>query len=209
MVLQRFRPPRHLLVMASPAGGFSGLSDAELIRAARRDPAAFEALFVRHAGALRHWLFAQTGDADAAHDLLAETFAQAWRGRGRFRGEDDRAGTAWLYGIARNLLFGHYRRGRVETSGRKRLGIRTEIRDDGALDELQARIDARQLSHGVQEAFAGLTDEQRRAIGYRVIGELSYEEVAVQLDCTPATARSHVFRGLQTLRAALNKGVRA
>jgi RNA polymerase sigma-70 factor (ECF subfamily) len=185
------------------------LSDAELIRAARHDPAAFEALFVRHAGALRSWLFAQTGDAGAAQDLLAETFAQAWRGRARFRGEDDRAGVAWLYGIGRNLLFQHYRRGRIETSGRQRLGIRTDIRDDGGLDELQARIDARQLSPGVREAFAELTEEQQRAIAYRVIDELSYEEVAVQLDCAPATARSHVFRGLRTLRTALNKGVRA
>jgi RNA polymerase sigma factor (sigma-70 family) len=195
--------------MGRVSGDFAAHNDSELIRASRSNPAAFEMLFERHAAALRGWLFAQTKNAEASHDLLAETFAQAWRGRRRFRGDDDRSGTAWLYGIARNLLHQHYKRGRVETAGRGRLGINTDIRDDGGIEELQARIDAHELSPWVRQAFAELTPEQQRAIGYRVIDELSYEEVAAQLDCTPTTARSHVFRGLQSLRTAISKGVRA
>ncbi|MGH9305187.1 MAG: RNA polymerase sigma factor [Acidimicrobiales bacterium] len=56
-----------------------------------------------------------------ANDLLAETFAQAWRSRGGFSGEDPNAGAAWIYGIARNLLHQHYKRGQVETASRRRL----------------------------------------------------------------------------------------
>ena len=71
--------------MERPTKPFAHMSDADLIRAARRQPAAFEELFERHAMLLRTWLFAQTGDAGVANDLVGETFAQAWRGRRRFQ----------------------------------------------------------------------------------------------------------------------------
>jgi RNA polymerase sigma factor (sigma-70 family) len=180
-------------------------SDAELIRAARRDPAAFETLFDRHAMVLRQWLFAQTSDAMAAQDLLAETFAQAWRGAPRFRGEDEGSGIAWLYGIARHLVHQYYRRGRVETAGRRRLAMETPPATDGGLDDLSTRLDARDLSPVVREAFAMLPPDQRRAIGYRIVDQLSYEEVGLRLDCSPTTARTRVFRGLRTLRTAIAK----
>lgn len=166
----------------------------------------FEELFVRHAMPLRQWLFAQTGDVGVAHELLAETFAQAWRGRRRFRGEGERAGGAWLYGIARNLVFQHRSRGRVESAARRRLSMATASSHDGGIEELAGRIDARELAPVVREAFAELTVEQRRAIDYRVVGELSYEEVAVRLDCSTVTARTRVFRGLETLRCVIAKG---
>ena len=55
--------------MEHPTKPFAEQSDVELIRAARREPAAFEALFERHAPALRQWLFTQTGNAAVSHDL--------------------------------------------------------------------------------------------------------------------------------------------
>jgi DNA-directed RNA polymerase specialized sigma24 family protein len=47
-----------------------------------------------------------------------------------------------LYGIARNLLVQHYRRGRVETAARKRLGIACPAPHDDDLDAILARLDA-------------------------------------------------------------------
>jgi RNA polymerase sigma-70 factor (ECF subfamily) len=60
-------------------------SDAELLRAARSDPAAFRELYERHAVQIHRFHLRRTRDADAAHDLTAETFAQAWLSRRRFR----------------------------------------------------------------------------------------------------------------------------
>jgi len=192
--------------MDRPAPATSRLSDAELLAAARRDPGAFEVFMQRHAALLDRWLAAQTRDEAAAHELMAETFAQAWLGLRRFRGEDAGAGAAWLYGIARNLLRQHYRRGRLETSARQRLGMSMPTVHEDAAEEIASRIDARELAPAVREAFAELSADQRRAIAYRVIDELSYEEVAAQLACTTTTARSRVFRGLRTLRATVARG---
>src|SRR3954467_10741839 len=77
-------------------------TDAELIRAAGSEPAAFGELYERHAAAVFAW--AARRARHLAADLTAETFAQAWLSRRRFR--DRRSGSAlpWLLGIAENLL---------------------------------------------------------------------------------------------------------
>src|SRR5215831_6616953 len=79
-------------------------TDVELLHAARTDSAAFRALYERHATAVHSFQLRRSGDREAAYDLTAETFAQAWLSRFRFR--DEAAGSArpWLMTIARNVL---------------------------------------------------------------------------------------------------------
>ena len=98
-------------------------TDAELIKAARTDAAAFRELYDRYAGQVHGYHLRRTHDPHAAHDLTAETFAQAWLARRRFR---DRAGGLagpWLYGIARNLLAQSVRRRRIELAACERIGL--------------------------------------------------------------------------------------
>lgn len=181
-------------------------SDVELLRAARADPRAFEIFVEQHAMLLLRWLSAQTSDNATARELLAEAFAQAWLGVRRFRGGDQGSGSAWLFGIARNLLRQHRRRGRLEDAARRRLGITAPRSHDDEAEQIFERIDAHQLAPVLREAFSELTPAQQRAVSYRVLDELSYEEIAARLNCTTTTARSRVFRGLRTLRATVAKG---
>jgi RNA polymerase sigma-70 factor (ECF subfamily) len=182
-------------------------SDVALIRASRREPAAFERLFERHAMPMQQWLLAQTGDPAIAHELLAETFAQAWRGAGRFIGRDEGSGAAWLYGIARNLLRRYYRDRSVQARARARLEIATEVVYEDDVHLIDCCLDARDLAPSVRAAFDELTSQQREAIRFRVIEEMSYDEVARELSCSAVTARTRVFRGLAALRAAVDRGV--
>src|SRR5438552_8238200 len=64
-------------------------TDAELIVAARTSEAAFRQLYDRYAERVHRYQLRRTGHADAALDLTAETFAQAWISRERFRDEAD------------------------------------------------------------------------------------------------------------------------
>jgi RNA polymerase sigma factor (sigma-70 family) len=178
-------------------------SDTDLVRAARSDPAAFEALFDRHAARLRGWLMAQVGDLGVANDLLAETFCQAWLGRRRFRGKEPDEGAHWLYGIARNLLRQHYRRNRVETAGRRRLQVEVPRLEDGA-DEAISRIDAKAQRGRLRGALRELPPDQQEAIAYRVVGELSYRELAAVTTSSEQNARARVSRGLRTLKTMMN-----
>jgi DNA-directed RNA polymerase specialized sigma24 family protein len=77
---------------------------------ARGDADSFAEFYRRHARHLAGRLMWATGDAEAAADLTAETFAAALAGRKRYR--PDRAAPAiWLYGIAAHKLTDWRRRG--------------------------------------------------------------------------------------------------
>jgi DNA-directed RNA polymerase specialized sigma24 family protein len=71
-------------------------SDAELLVAARTDASAFRELYERYAERIYGYHLRRSQDSDAAHDLTAETFAQAWIVRGRFRDEAGGSAGPWL-----------------------------------------------------------------------------------------------------------------
>jgi RNA polymerase sigma-70 factor (ECF subfamily) len=60
-------------------------TDAQLLAAARTSAVAFRELYERHAAAIHRFHQARTRDEEAALGLTAETFAQAWLLRTRFR----------------------------------------------------------------------------------------------------------------------------
>src|SRR5947207_1404087 len=101
-------------------------TDADLLAAARTDASAFRAFYDRYAERIYRYHLRRAGERQAAHDLTAETFAQAWFARSRFR--DCAGGTAgpWLYAIARNVLVDSVRRRRLEHGACERLGLLAE-----------------------------------------------------------------------------------
>lgn len=172
-------------------------TDAELLRRSRRDPAAFDALFRRHAGSLHRRLSRQIGD-HLAEEVVAETFARAWAGRRRFR--DDRGGTAlpWLSGIAANVLRESARGRRVDSAARERLRL-TMPTAAAELDERAcARLDA---AAAAERLLATLSPGERHALHLRVVDDLSFQAIAERLDIRPAAARLRVSRAMRRLRA--------
>jgi RNA polymerase sigma factor (sigma-70 family) len=159
------------------------------------DEAAFAELYDRHAPALAAWL-RRRSDPDTAQELLAETFAQAWCSRRRFKPERGTA-RAWLFGIAQHLLFGYYRRLEVEDRARRRLGVVLEPALD---DDADARLDAAALRAELSARLARLPDATREAVLLRVVEQLDYHELARRLGCSNAAARLRVSRGLRELR---------
>jgi RNA polymerase sigma-70 factor (ECF subfamily) len=61
------------------------------------------------------------------------------------------------------------------------------------------------LSAMASRAVAGLPAEQRDAVRLRVVEDLSYQDVATQLGCTPGAARTRVSRGLRHLEDEMRR----
>jgi RNA polymerase sigma factor (sigma-70 family) len=177
------------------------MGDAQLLRAARRDPEAFCRFYERHVLRLRSWLRRETGSTEVANDLTAETFAQALVSLRRFNGREDEQAVAWLFGIARNLLHQYRRRQRVETSARERLHM--PVRDYGGFDEADELVDAQRLAPALEEALAALPEHERAALDLRVVEGLAFDEVAERLAVASPAARMRITRALRTLRARL------
>jgi RNA polymerase sigma-70 factor, ECF subfamily len=96
-------------------------SDAHLIRASRAAAALLRKVYQRPADTIYGYHLRRTRDPDAAHDLVAETFARARLRRSRFRDTAGGSAAPWLFGIAGNVLLESVRRGRLERAASQRL----------------------------------------------------------------------------------------
>jgi RNA polymerase sigma-70 factor (ECF subfamily) len=169
-------------------------TDAELLASSRRDQAAFGELYSRHVDTIYGWFGRRI--QWAAADLTAETFAQAWLVRSRFRDQRDGSALPWLLGIARNVLGESVRRDRVATRARERLGLPLDLASEDGYTRAEERLSP---SRALAEALEELPEHERRALELRVVEELPYAEVASRLAIRPAAARLRVSRALRRL----------
>jgi RNA polymerase sigma factor (sigma-70 family) len=178
--------------------GFDGWTDEDLLEAARREPAAFGALYRRYEERMLLFFVRRVGDAEVAADLAAETFAAALASA---RGFKRRKGTAsaWLFGTAHNILAMSARRGSVEARARRRLGMPPLLLTDEVVERVEA-LDRRAL-----DLVAQLPADQQLAVRARVIDERDYAQIAKDLRCSEAVVRKRVSRGLATLRNRLEE----
>jgi RNA polymerase sigma factor (sigma-70 family) len=172
--------------------------DERLLATARAEPAAFGAFYRRHEDRILSYFLARVGDPEVAADLTAETFAAALSSAHRFRARKTPA-SAWLFGIARNNLAMSRRRGRVEVRARRRLRMEPLVLTDESIERISA-LDGTALAL-VEE----LPGDQQDAVRARVIDELDYGDIAMDLRCSEAVVRKRVSRGLETLRARMEE----
>lgn len=173
-------------------------------RHALESPEAFSAAYRAHARSVLVFLARRTYDPEVALDLTAETFAQAFEGRRRFRGSTDEELAAWLFGIARHVLARYLRRGGAERRALTRLGIDVPSLDPDDSERIVALAGLEDLRDTVAQELQALPAPHREAVRLRVIEELAYQDVARRLSITEQAARARVSRGLRTIGRALD-----
>jgi RNA polymerase sigma factor (sigma-70 family) len=175
-------------------------TDDELLARALRDSSAFGAFYRRYERPMLRYFMQRVADAELAADLAAETFAAALQSLARYRPGDGSA-AGWLFAIANHTLLKSWRRERVESRARRRLGLPPLVLDDDLLDEIErAAADER-----AAQLLATLPEAQAIAIRGRVVQDLDYDELARRLRCSEAVVRKRVSRGLAGLRRQLRE----
>jgi RNA polymerase sigma factor (sigma-70 family) len=176
---------------------------ATSLRQARDQPAAFVDFYEARARDLLVFFARRTFDVEVARDLTAETFAQAFEHRRRFRGKTDAEAAGWLYGIARHQLSRYARRGAVSRKAVARLGIQVPAVSEDDLERIVELAELSQLRQQVAAAFAELPPDQHEALRLRVVDERDYGDVAAILGVSEQTARARVSRALRRLADSL------
>lgn len=169
-------------------------SDTELIARvlASDDRAAFGELVRRHQSSVRQFLrYLTRGDVATADDLAQETFVQAYRALGRFRG--DASFSTWLLGIARNFWRNAQRRERRHHS-------LAEQTPDSTAAALTHTAD---LRHDLTLALRELSLDEQLAIHLGYQEGKSHGEIAALLDWPLGTVKTHLARGKEKLRHLL------
>jgi RNA polymerase sigma-70 factor (ECF subfamily) len=174
-------------------------SDAELIAQSVSDPAAFTAVFDRHADEILRYAHSRLGP-DLAEDVTAETFLAAFRIRDRY--DTSRADARpWLYGIAIRQVGSHKR---AEARYRRLLASApAERAAEDFTDRSADRVAAASFRPRLIAALEGLRRTDRELLLLTAWAGLSYEESAMALGLTVSAVKSRLHRVRTKIRAAL------
>ncbi len=162
-------------------------------------------LYARHARQLVAFFARRTYDAEAAVELMAETFAAVVAGRARFRGRGDEAAVAWLYAIARHRLADWLRHASVERKALAQLGLEPPQLSDAELERIDELAGTAELRARVADQLEGLALDHRTVLQLRVVQEFSYEDIAARLGISEQTVRARVSRALRALGHAVTE----
>jgi len=165
----------------------------------------FDAVFREHFAPVHRFIARRVGTS-LAEDLAAEVFATAYRRRAAYQPE--RASLrSWLYGIAANVVRGHWRDEQqlLELDARvahESLGQPSAAQFADAADE---RLVAAALAPRIAGALAALNGDQREVLLLHAWADLSHDEIAGALGIAQGTARSRLSRARAALRAQLGE----
>lgn len=180
-------------------------TDMELVqRTIAGDQRAYGLLVLKYQRRIQRLIGRMVRDVDLVEDISQETFIRAYRALHQFRG--DAQFYTWLYRIAVNtakkflLELKHdptvsesflANDDEDETSRKK-----NEPTSDEGPESILA---AKEIAAVVNAAMDALPDDLRQAVALREIEGLSYEEIAVAMNCPVGTVRSRIFRAREAI----------
>jgi RNA polymerase sigma factor (sigma-70 family) len=178
---------------------------ADHLRRSIDEPDAFGGFYDAHFEGLLGYLTRRTCDAEAGLDLTAESFAQAFLSRRRFRGTTDPEAAAWLYRIAKRQLARYFKKGKAEREACKRLGLERPELDRETERQIEQFAELDELRITLRAELGELPAAHRDALRLRVVEEMPYPEVARRLAISEPAARARVSRALRALAEPLRR----
>ena len=170
------------------------------------DQKAFELLVLKYQKRIERLVARMVRDVDAVPDITQETFIRAYRALHQFRG--DAQFYTWLYRIGINTAKNY-----LSASGKRPLLSGDYEDEDGDTVDLSAQVPDlntpeteymnRQIVETVNRAVDALPEELRMAITLREMEGMSYEDIALAMDCPIGTVRSRIFRAREAISAQL------
>jgi len=157
-----------------------------------------------HQEVVYRYLLRFTRNVHDAQDLFQETFLRAHRAYAALPGDADLR--AWLLRIAvnasKNYVRDRQRRTRVLVDEEEGYECANSVSTKDTTDTEQAMI-ARETARTLVSTIEALPFHQRAALIQRQFEGLDYDTIANNLDCSPESARAHVYQALRKLRLSL------
>jgi RNA polymerase sigma-70 factor (ECF subfamily) len=170
-------------------------------RVQKGDKRAFDLLINKYQHRIISLVSRYVGDQADAMDVAQEAFIKAYRAIDRFRG--DSAFYTWLYRIAintaKNWLVARKRRPPatdIDAADAEQYDIESRLKEQGTPENELLREEIKQT---VYDAIADLPEDLRTAIMLREMEGMSYEDIAVTMECPIGTVRSRIFRAREAI----------
>lgn len=180
--------------MESPVQKVEAENDQLLVDRARLgDRHAFDLLVLKYQSRLLSLVNRLVSNQSDALDVLQDTFVKAYRSLHTFRGES--AFYTWLYRIAVNTAKNHLASKLKESKDvsvdDEATGELSVLQDLSAPDE---EAGAEELQRAILHAIEQLPDDLKQALTLRELEGMSYDEIALAMNCPIGTVRSRIFR---------------
>ncbi len=176
-----------------------GLTDADLWDRVRGgDGAAFGVVYDRYLNRVFGFCRRATGSVDAADDLTALVFLEAWRKRSSVRIVDGSI-IGWLLVTAGYVVKNQARSERRFKHALSRVPAAASVPDHGG--DVLDRLDAEATGLRTQRAFAQLNQRDRQVLTLCVLEEIPLAQVSELLRMPVGTVKSRLSRAKSRLAA--------
>ena len=171
-----------------------------VIKAKQGNRKAFDRLVTLYQKPILALAYHVLGDYDEAKDAAQEAFIRAFEHISRFK-QDSRFST-WLYRIAVNVSLDETRRKkRRKTDPLTATELeKSDYHTDTPAREYEHRQENEEQHERIIKAMQHLSKHQRTATVLKYFHDKSYKDIADILNCSQATARTHIFRALQNMK---------
>ena len=176
------------------------------------DMAAYNVMVIRHYDRIFSRVLQLLNNKQDAEEVTQDAFIRAHRGLENFRG--DASFSTWLYQIATNLAHNRYwywfRRKRDQS-----ISLDQPQCEDGSLtlenvmpcaDENPAEaVVTQEFVDRVSACMQYLNDKHKEVLILRNVKNLTYDEIAQQLEISVGTVKSRIARARESLRGLLGE----
>lgn len=156
-----------------------------------------EEIYQQYSNMVYKYLICLCGNAEIAEDLTQETFVIAVKKINQFRGNCKVS--SWLCQIAKHLWFKELKKSKKLSS--------EELTDEiGILKATEEIVCEKEEKLELFKSMQKLDEPARQVVYLRMMGNLSFLEIAEVLDKTPNWARVTFFRAKQKIREERENG---
>ncbi|NVJ46573.1 MAG: sigma-70 family RNA polymerase sigma factor [Cytophagia bacterium] len=181
------------------------LEDFKLIDAAVSglDEQAYADLMKRYKKPVYHMILKMVRNVDDAEDLTIEAFAKAFKNLHKFK--KDFTFSTWLFRIATNNTIDFIRKKRLDTMSLNTSfkddngeSVTIDVQDEKTLNPQEEAIKAQKID--LVHMFVGkLPAKYQRLVKLRYFDELSYDEIAQELDAPLGTVKAQLHRARELM----------
>ena len=166
------------------------------------DDTAYTELMKRYKKPVYHMILKMVRNVDDAEDLTIEAFAKAFKNLHRFK--KDYTFSTWLFRIATNNAIDYIRKKKLET-----LSLDSSYKDDDGetisidiqdkdLNPQEVAIKNQKIGL-IRDFVTKLPPKYQRLVKLRYFEELSYEEIAAELEAPLGTVKAQLHRARELL----------